>query len=73
MAGRDWAGTDITFTNIDGGSAGDDDYNADAYLGGAEKLARLGVTWLQVSVPGDSEAHAVEVIERFGSAVIKGV
>jgi len=36
-------------------------------------LARLGVTWLQVSVPGDSEAHAVEVIERFGSAVIKGV
>jgi probable F420-dependent oxidoreductase len=70
-AGRDWAGTDVTFTNIEGGSAGDDDFNADAYLSGAEKLAGLGVTWLQVSVPGDSVAHAVEVIDRFGSAVIK--
>ncbi|MGY4652113.1 hypothetical protein [Mycobacterium sp. URHB0021] len=43
------------------------------HCSGAETLARLGVTWLQVSVPGDSVAHAVEVIERFGSAVIKGV
>jgi hypothetical protein len=36
-----------------------------------EKLAAVGVTWLQVGVPGDSRAHAVEAIERFGSSVIK--
>ena len=47
-AGRDWSGIDITFTNIGGGSPGDDDFNADAYLSGLEKLAAVGVTWVQV-------------------------
>ena len=37
---------------------GDDAFNADAYLSGVEKLAALGVTWLQVGLPGDSLAHA---------------
>ena len=55
-AGRDWSGIDITFTNIGGGSPGDDDFNADAYLSGLEKLAAVGVTWVQVGVPGDSLA-----------------
>jgi hypothetical protein len=54
---------------IGGGSAGDD-FNADAYLSGLEKLAAVGVTWVQASVPGDSLAHAVETIERFGKSVI---
>ena len=70
-AGRDWSGIDITFTNNGGGNPGADDFNADAYLSGVEKLAALGVTWVQVAVPGDSLAHAVEAIERFGSSVIK--
>jgi Luciferase-like monooxygenase len=69
-AGRDWSGIDITFTNIGGGSPGDDDFNGDAYLSALEKLAAVGVTWVQASVPGDSLAHAVEAIERFGSSVI---
>jgi probable F420-dependent oxidoreductase len=69
-AGRDWSGIDVTWTNAEGGSAAKDDFNADAYLGGMENLAALGVTWLQVGVPGDSLAHAVEAIERFGSSVI---
>ena len=69
-AGRDWSGIDITFTNMGGGTPGDDDFNADAYQSGLEKLAAVGVTWLQVGVPGDSLAHAVESIERFGSSVI---
>jgi hypothetical protein len=30
----------------------------------------VGVTWVQVAVPGDSLAHAVEAIERFGTSVI---
>ena len=68
-AGRDWSGIDITFTNMGGGTPGDDDFNADAYQSGLEKLA-AGVTWLQVGVPGDSLAHAVETIERFGKSVI---
>jgi probable F420-dependent oxidoreductase len=69
-AGRDWAGMDVTFTNHDGGDPGDDDFNADAYLSGVEKLAAVGVTWLQVSLPGDSPAHLLDSIERFGTSVI---
>ncbi len=70
-AGRDFAGIDITFTNAEGGSPGDDDFNADAYLAGLEKLAAAGVTWVQVGLPGDSLAHVLETIDRFGSSVIK--
>jgi probable F420-dependent oxidoreductase len=70
-AGRDFAGIDITFTNADGGSPGSDDFNADAYLTGLEKLAAVGVTWVQVGLPGDNLAHVLETIERFGNSVIK--
>jgi probable F420-dependent oxidoreductase len=70
-ADRDPSAIDISFSNAEGGSAGDDAFNADAYLSGVEKLAALGVTWLQVGLPGDSLAHAVEAIERFGTSVIK--
>lgn len=69
-AGRDWSRMDVTFTNSDGGSPGDDDFNADAYLSGLEKLAAVGVTWVQVGLPGDSLAHVLETIERFGTSVI---
>jgi probable F420-dependent oxidoreductase len=69
-AGRDWSSIDITFTNADGGSPGSDDFNADAYLSGLEKLAAVGVTWVQVGLPGDSLAHVLETIERFGASVI---
>jgi probable F420-dependent oxidoreductase len=69
-AGRDWSGIDVTFTNADGGNPGVDDFNADAYLSGMEKLAAMGVTWLQVSLPGDSLAHVLDTIERFGTSVI---
>ncbi len=69
-AGRDPSDVDVTFTNIHGGDPAADDFNADAYLSAMEKLAAVGVTWLQVTVPGDSLAHALEVIERFGSSVI---
>ena len=68
--GRAPSTVDITFTNIGGGNPVDDDFNADAYLSALEKLAAVGVTWVQVTVPGDSLSHAVDVIERFGSTVI---
>jgi probable F420-dependent oxidoreductase len=69
-AGKDWSAVDITFGNLDGGSPASDDFNADSYLNGMEKLAALGVTWLQVGLPGDSMAHTLESIDRFRSLVI---
>jgi probable F420-dependent oxidoreductase len=69
-AGRDFSAIDITFTNFDGGSTAGDEFNADAYLGGLERLAKLGVTWVQVGLPGDSVAHALECIDRFRTSVI---
>ncbi|KUH99086.1 LLM class F420-dependent oxidoreductase [Mycobacterium sp. IS-3022] len=69
-AGRDWSRIDITFTNPEGGSPGSDDFKADAYLAGLEKLAATGVTWVQVGLPGDSLSHVLETIERFGKSVI---
>ncbi|MGV0792696.1 LLM class F420-dependent oxidoreductase [Mycolicibacterium sp. XJ1819] len=69
-AGREPASVDITFTNPDGGNPGDDDFNADAYLSGLERLEAMGVTWVQVGIAGDSLAHALDAIERFGESVI---
>jgi probable F420-dependent oxidoreductase len=69
-AGRDPSDIDVVFTNDAGGAPGDDDFDADAFLAGAEELEKVGVTWVQVGVPGDSLAHALETIERFGSSVI---
>jgi len=68
--GRDPSSIDICFTNSAGGSPGRPDFNADAYLTGLDKLAGVGVTWVQVGVPGDSLAHALEAIDRFGELVI---
>jgi probable F420-dependent oxidoreductase len=72
-AGRDPATIDIVFGNFEGGSPAHDDFNADAYLAGLDRLAKLGVTWLQVGLPGDSLAHALEVIDRFKALVIDAV
>jgi probable F420-dependent oxidoreductase len=69
-AGRDPDGVDITFTNDSGGSPGAEDFNPDEFLSGVAELEHAGVTWIQVTVPGDSLAHAVETIESFGSQVI---
>ena len=69
-AGRDPAAVDITFTNFNGGDPGGDDFDADAYLAGVEDLEKLGVSWLQVTVPGDSREHLLETLARFGETVI---
>ena len=72
-AGRDFSAIDVTFTNFDGGSPAGDEFNADAYLGGLEKLATLGVNWVQVGLAGDSLAHALESIDRFRTHVIDAI
>src|ERR1700757_3780630 len=69
-AGRDWSTIDITFANFEGGSPTSDEFNADAYLDGLEKLAQLGVTWVSVGLPGDSMAHALDTLQRFRTLVI---
>lgn len=69
--GRDWSAIDITFSNVDGGSPGSDNFNADAYLNGWENLAAVGVTWVHVALPGDSLGHALESIERFRASVLE--
>ena len=69
-AGRDPSTVDVTFTNHAGGTPGADDFDADAFLEGVAQLTELGVTWVQVGVPGDSLAHALEAIDQFGTDVI---
>ena len=39
--------------------------------GGRGGAAALGVTWSGVGVPGDSLAHALETLERYGATVIR--
>ncbi|MCZ0726702.1 LLM class F420-dependent oxidoreductase [Mycolicibacterium iranicum] len=68
--GRDPLDVDITFTNDAGGAPGSDGFNADEFLSGVTELEKAGVTWIQVAVPGDSLAHAVETIDEFGETVI---
>ncbi|KGI67754.1 LLM class F420-dependent oxidoreductase [Mycolicibacterium rufum] len=69
-AGRDPFDVDIAFTNDAGGNPGDDAFDADAFLAGAADLEKAGVTWIQVTVPGDSLARALDAVERFGAEVI---
>jgi hypothetical protein len=64
---------DISFNNFTGGSPGTPDFNPDAYMSGLEELAKVGVTWVQVSMPGESLAHLLETIDSFGQQVIAHV
>lgn len=68
--GRDFAAIDIAFGNDAGGHPGTPDFNVDEYLTGLSDLEKLGVTWVQVALPGDSLAQTLETIEAFGSDVI---
>jgi len=72
-AGRDPAGVDIAFSNRAGGDPSSPGFDADAHLAGLADLAALGVTWVQVGLPGDSLAHVVETLERYGEQVIARV
>jgi probable F420-dependent oxidoreductase len=72
-AGRDWTTIDVSFNNFAGGSPGQPEFNADAYLTGLDKLAAIGVTWVQVGLPGDSLAHTLEAIDSFSELVIAKV
>ncbi len=68
-AGRDRATIDVSFTTGLPGPA-TPEFDAGAHLGALDDMAAIGVTWNQVTVPGDSLAHAIEAIERYGVEVI---
>lgn len=70
-AGRDPASVDISFSTSAGGDPGSAAFDAGAHLEGLAALAALGVTWVQVGLPGDSLAHATETLERYGEQVIR--
>jgi len=69
-AGRDPASVDIAFANPAGGDPSTDGFDADAHLEGLDHLAALGVTWVQVGLPGDSLPHITETLQRYGEQVI---
>ncbi|MFV0318033.1 MAG: LLM class F420-dependent oxidoreductase [Microthrixaceae bacterium] len=69
-AGRDPGEVDIAFSCSAGGNPAGDDFDPDAHLEGLERLEGLGVTWVQVGVPGDSPQHAAETMGRYGELVI---
>jgi probable F420-dependent oxidoreductase len=70
-AGRDPKSIDIAFGTSAGGSPANDTFNPEAQLAGDAELADLGVTWSGTGVPGDSLAHALEALQRFGESVIR--
>jgi hypothetical protein len=51
-AGRDPPTVDVQFTNPAGGDPATDAFDAAAHLAGLEHLAAIGVTWVQVPLPG---------------------
>ncbi|UDY35043.1 LLM class F420-dependent oxidoreductase [Dermatobacter hominis] len=69
-AGRDPAAVDISFGCHAGGDPASDAFDPEAHRAGLEELAALGVTWVQVGVPGDGVDAAVAVIRRYGETVI---
>jgi probable F420-dependent oxidoreductase len=68
--GRDPATVDIAFSCSAGGNPAKDTFDPDAHLEGIEHLRALGVTWIQVGVPGDSPERATETMARYGEQVI---
>ncbi|MCF6390561.1 LLM class F420-dependent oxidoreductase [Mycobacterium sp. MBM] len=70
LAQRDFGTIDITFNGLRG-TPGTPEFNADAYLTEISRLATLGVTGMQVSVPGDGLGRALEAIEEFGEVVVR--
>ncbi len=67
--GRDPDTIDVTFSTGQPGPA-DDEFNAGAELEALHALAKAGVTWSSVGIPGDSVESAVDAFHRYGDQVI---
>jgi probable F420-dependent oxidoreductase len=69
-AGRADVDIDVSFACTAGGDPAGDDFDEDAHLDGLGALAGLGVTWVQVGLPGDDIGRTLATIERYGERVI---
>ena len=67
--GRARSDIDVAFSTPAGGGL-DEHFNADAHMAALDGLAKLGVTWVGVSVPGTSLSQSLEGLERYGASVI---
>lgn len=72
-AGRDPDQVDISFACHAGGDPSSESFDPDAHLAGLEALAALGVTWVQVGLPGDDLGRTLATLERYGEQVIARV
>ncbi|MCV7321906.1 LLM class F420-dependent oxidoreductase [Mycolicibacterium confluentis] len=72
-AGRDPQSVDVAISPFHRAGPGDDDFNADAHLAELQQLADAGVTWVHVSIPGDSLTHALEAVDKFRATVIEAI
>ncbi len=69
-ASRDLGTVDICFSTDVGGDPASDAFDADAHLEALAALAAIGVTWVQVALPGDDLGRALAALERYGEQVI---
>jgi probable F420-dependent oxidoreductase len=70
-AGRDRSEIDVAAsTSTTTGAPGSKAFSADRHQAQIDELARLGVTWTHVGVPGESLAGALETLEEYGETVI---
>ncbi|MGQ0831108.1 MAG: LLM class F420-dependent oxidoreductase [Microthrixaceae bacterium] len=69
-AGRAPDSVDVCFACHAGGDPASPGFDADAHLAGLDELAAIGVTWVQVSLPGDDLPRTLDVLERYGADVI---
>lgn len=68
-AGRDFAEIDIAFNGLRG-TPGASNFNPASFIADVERLAKIGVTVITLSVAGDSVDQFVSAIEEFGDTVL---
>jgi hypothetical protein len=69
-AGRDRSAVDVSFVAGAGGTPGTDGFEPEMKLEAVSELGGLGVTWVDVGVPGASLDQALEGLAEFGETVI---
>ncbi|HUR79037.1 MAG TPA: LLM class F420-dependent oxidoreductase [Acidimicrobiales bacterium] len=71
--GRDRRHLDITFACHAGGNPSSDDFNPDEHIAGLHALEAIGVTWVQVGVPGEDIERTITTYANYGERVIAKV
>ena len=70
QAGREMRDIDVMFANHAGGDVASSRFDSAAHIEGLHALAELGVTWIQIGVPGDDLERAIATYDRYGELVI---